>query len=175
MSSCRSENDMSGPRLTEAACATPAGDRLGIEPRWNVGVDPDGAWVSGSPTLCPNRMNEEGVFPIAIQSPDGKRVIRGVRSRWSRTEQGRVDVVQMLCRLCSAPLKVRDVPVRLVGKFACELWCSKCSQRGTIADGSSRTLLVTLKVMIEEVGFTSRRYPEAHCPRPWSGVPVDPT
>ena len=110
---------------------------------------------------------EEGILPIAIMAKDGRRGLRSFRSRWSRTEQGRVEVVQMFCPDCSALLIVQDLHLRVARTFACHLLCPGCSH-GAIACGSRRTLFMALKLMIEEGGLTSHREPEANYPRPWT-------
>src|SRR4051812_49270960 len=87
----------------------------------------DYAELEDIPSAAASSSHEHGVLPIVVHTRDGRRTVRAFRSRWSWTEQGSVDNVQMYCPDCSAPLRVHDIPLRVVQKFACQLICSKCS------------------------------------------------
>jgi hypothetical protein len=134
-----------------AACATLAEDRGTIEAEC-----PGDARRSDVLSLDPACVPAEGTFPIAIRARDGRRVQRAVRSRWTRTGQGCVGAVQVLCGRCSAPLESRDLPYRTSEMFSCHLACTRCSW-GVLACGCRRTLDMVLRVMIAEADRASRR------------------
>jgi hypothetical protein len=123
-------------------------------PSWQVMIDPGGVWRSDEPTPGPNSVHEEGMFPITIWDQEGNHVRRFIRSRWSRAERGHAASVEVLCPGCSASLTARDVPVRLVRMFACQICCPRCS-RGTIVCGSKRTLFMALRLLIDEERLNS--------------------
>ena len=142
--------------LTKAACFTPSVDPVSIEATSPVDAGSDGVQLKREPCVGANGVPDHGVLPIVILARDGRRVLRSFRSRWSRSEQGRVDLVQMLCPDCSGPLIVRDLHLRVARTFACHLTCPGCSQ-GVVAWGSKRTLLMRLRLLIDEKRFDSRR------------------
>ncbi len=94
-------------------------------------------------------LQNERELPIMVKTREGKQAIKSFRSRWAQTRQGSIKDIEVLCRNCAAPLKARDVPYRIVGMFSCKLDCPRCS-RVSLAYGSKRTLLMTLKILIAE-------------------------
>ena len=140
----------------ETSYFAPALVPVSIESGSQVDAGPDSVCEPDEPVLRPSPDIEEGFLPIAIMAKDGKRRVRSFRSRWSHTEQGRVEVVQTFCPDCSAPLIVQDLHLRVARRFACQLLCLGCSH-GAIACGSRRTLLMTLRMLIDEKRFESHR------------------
>jgi hypothetical protein len=153
---CERDDTAAEPRFKSAIVDT--GDRARAVPSWHVIIGQSGVWRSDTPTPGPNRVHEEGIFPIAIQDQDGNPVPRFIRSRWSRAEQGHVENVELMCPACSASLTARDVPLRRVRMFSCQISCPRCA-RGTIVCGSKRTLLMALRLLIDERGYHSRGGP----------------
>jgi hypothetical protein len=91
---------------------------------------------------------EEATLPILVVGQNrGQVVLKRYRCRWSRTRAGRIEGLQVLCRACSAPLRVRDVSPYLVGGFSCRLECRGCGFR-RLACGAGRTLHLSLRMMI---------------------------
>ena len=80
----------------------------------------------------------------------------------------------MFCPDCSALLIVQDLHLRVARTFACHLLCPGCSH-GAIACGSKRTLLMALRLLIDEKRFDSRRGTQVDRSRPCateSGTPA---
>jgi hypothetical protein len=141
--------ETTGPSSAAVIGSPPPSDRFAIAPQPHAGIGPEGVWVADRAAIRHDRAHEEGVFSIAIRAPDGRRVNRAIRSRWVRTRQGRVEAVQIVCGVCSTALAARDIPVRIVGMFACQLSCPGCS-RGMIACGSRRPLYMAIRLRIDD-------------------------
>jgi hypothetical protein len=71
----------------------------------------------------------------------------------------------MLCPNCSSALIVQDLPLRVARMFACQLSCPGCS-RGVIACGSKRTLLMALRLIINDEDFDSHQRIKVNRSRP---------
>ena len=159
-----------GPTV-ETACPASADIRGPGEAVWQVDAGHDGAGRSSQSSTQSACVREEGVLPIAIRARDGSRVIRAVRSRWSRAGRGCAEGIEVLCRGCSAPLEVRDLPLRTLGMFACSLSCPRCS-RGMVACGSRRTLYLALRLTIDGTGVGAGGWPDSDRPRPGVVAPT---
>jgi hypothetical protein len=111
----------------------------------------NGVELRREPPLDTSCVQEHRFLPVEVQAQDGRRVLRRFQSRWTSTQQGQLESVEMLCPDCSSSLIVQDLPLRVARMFACQLTCPECS-RGVIACGSKRTLLMALRLIINEGG-----------------------